>query len=74
MKPGEDETAGFPRDGGSFHEMLMDVVLYAFLGVGVAAIFCLYRRYLTERIHRLRTLRMRMTLMLWAAANSKADD
>lgn len=52
----------------------MDVVLYAFLGVGVAAIFCVYRRYLTERIQRLRLLRKRVTLMLWAAANTSKSD
>lgn len=52
----------------------MDVVLYSFLGIGIAAIFCIYRRYLAERIMKLRRLRKRVTLMLWAAANTKPGE
>lgn len=47
----------------------MELLLYSILGVAVAAIFCVYRRYLSDRFTRIRKLRKRITLMLWAAAN-----
>lgn len=47
----------------------MEILLYSVLGVAVAAIFCVYHHHLRDRFQRLRKLRKRVTLMLWAAAN-----
>jgi hypothetical protein len=47
----------------------MDNLFYSLLGVAVAAIFCVYQHHLRDRIVRVRRLRKRVTLMLWAAAN-----
>ena len=36
--------------------------------MAVAGIYCIYAAYLRDRIHKLRTLRRRVTYMLWKAS------
>jgi hypothetical protein len=46
----------------------MDVLVYALLGLAVAGIYCIYAHYLRDRMQKIRTLRRRVTYMLWKAS------
>jgi hypothetical protein len=46
----------------------MEVFIYTLLGLAVAGIYCIYAAYIRERIQKIRTLRRRVTYMLWKAS------
>jgi hypothetical protein len=46
----------------------MEVFLYALFGLAVAGIYCIYAHYLRDQMQRIRTLRRRVTYMLWKAS------
>lgn len=46
----------------------MSVIVYSILGVAVAAIFCVYRRYVFDLFRQRKRKRERVAYMLWTAA------
>jgi len=46
----------------------MSVLIYSILGVAIAAIFCVYRRYLFDLFRARKRQRERVAFMLWTAA------
>ena len=48
--------------------LAMEVFIYTLLGLAVAGIYCIYAAYIRERIQKIRTLRRRVTYMLWKAS------
>jgi uncharacterized protein (DUF2062 family) len=46
----------------------MSVLTYSVLGVAVAAIFCVYRRYVFDLFRARKRQRERVAYMLWTAA------
>ncbi len=46
----------------------MEAFIYALFGLAVAGIYCVYSHYVRDRIQKLRSLRRRVTYMLWKAS------
>ncbi len=46
----------------------MEALTYAFSGLAVAGIYCVYSGYIRDRTQKLRSLRRRVTYMLWKAS------
>lgn len=60
-----------PTSRGSRHRPRspnMEALTYAFSGLAVAGIYCVYSGYIRDRTQKLRSLRRRVTYMLWKAS------